>query len=356
MNKWFQDLLIGINISIKEAMKIMDKTSHKVLFVVNKNKKLLGTITDGDVRRWILKDGDLNEGVENIYNSNPLFFYENYDIEEIKRKMIETKIQWIPVVNKNKTIVDVLLWEEVFAEKFVEKGIKMNIPVVIMAGGKGTRLDPFTRILPKPLIPVGDKPILEIIMDNFSRYSVKDFYLTVNYKGDMIKSYFDNTKTNHRIKYVWENKPLGTAGGLKLLPKFKSEDFFLSNCDVIIKSEYDSILEFHKKNDYDMTIVASMQHFKIPYGVLAVKDGGKLLEIKEKPEYDFLVNTGMYVLKTKVIDEIPENEHYHMNDLIEKLREKNYKIGIYPISESSWLDIGQWGEYQSTVREMGVGS
>ena len=355
MKRNFDNLLINKTLTIKQAMQAMDKTSHKVLFVIDSHNKLIGAVTDGDVRRWILKDGDLNASVDNIYNKKPLYFDKDYDIEEVKEKMIETKIQWIPIVNKTKTIADILFWEDVFAEKFVNSSVKMNIPVVIMAGGKGTRLEPFTKILPKPLIPVGDKPILELIMDNFSKYSVKDFYLTVNYKGDMIKSYFDHSNTDYKIKYVWEDKPLGTAGGLKLLPKFKAQDFFLTNCDVIIRSEYDSILEFHKKNDYDLTIVASMQHFKIPYGVLAVKDGGKLLEIKEKPEYDFLVNTGMYIMKTKMIDEIPEDEFFHMTDLIDILREKDYKIGIYPISQNSWLDIGQWGEYQNTVKELGIG-
>ena len=354
MKKRLHDLLINKEVCIIEAMRIMDKTTHKILFVIDQDKKLLGSITDGDIRRWILKEGNLNETVAHIYNDQPLMFYKDYNIDDIKKAMIKTKIQWIPIVTKNKVIVDILLWEEVFAEKYIRNTSSVNIPAVIMAGGKGTRLDPFTRILPKPLIPIGDKPILEVIMDNFREYSVKDFYLTLNYKGDMIKSYFDSIKTDYNLNYIWEINPLGTAGGLKLLPKFDSEDFFLSNCDVIIKSEYDNILEFHKKNEYDMTIVASMQSFKIPYGVLAINNGGSLMEIKEKPEYNFLVNTGMYAIKTKVIDEIPENEFFEMTDLIEKLRSKNYKIGIYPISQSGWLDIGQWGEYQNTVRQLSV--
>jgi dTDP-glucose pyrophosphorylase len=355
MKNGFQGLMVNQGINILEAMKIMDESSRKILFVINDSQKLIGTITDGDIRRWILKGGDLSKEIVDTYNKTPLTFNDDYKISEVKKVMVERGIQSIPIINKKGQIKEILFWEEVFAEKFMENNVKVDIPVVIMAGGRGARLDPFTRILPKPLIPVGDKPILEIIIDNFQKYSVDNFYITLNYKGEMIKSYFDNTKKDYDMNYIWEMKPLGTAGGLKLLPEFESEDFFLSNCDVIINSEYDSILEFHKKNDFDITIVASMQSFKVPYGVLAINNGGSLMDIKEKPEYSFLVNTGMYAMKTSVIKEIPENTVFDMTDLISKLKEKEYKIGVYPISQRSWLDIGQWEEYNDTVKKLSVG-
>ncbi|MGE5328831.1 MAG: nucleotidyltransferase family protein [Deltaproteobacteria bacterium] len=354
MEEIFHDLLVHKEISVKQAMNIMDKTSHRLLFVVDKKNKLLGSITDGDIRRWIIKDGQLNESIEKVYNPKPTFFEEKVDMEEVKSTMLTAKIQGIPVVNRNKVIINILFWDDVFTEKFEIKKTKLNVPVVIMAGGKGTRLDPFTRILPKPLIPVGDKAILEIIIDNFTKYHIKKFHVIVNYKGEMIKSYFDNIKKDYKIKYIWEEKPLGTAGGLKLLPEFDEENFFLSNCDVIIKTEYDSILEFHKNSNNDLTIVASMQYYQVPYGVLSINNGGNLVEIKEKPEYNFLVNTGMYAIKTKIIKEIPEDKFFDMNELINLLKDKGYKIGVYPISRKSWVDIGQWAEYHNAVKDMTI--
>jgi len=211
--------LIVADGTIKQAMKQMSAIGEKELFVVNGENKLIGSLSDGDVRRWILKEGSLKEKVDRICNKDPKTVGESYEIESVKEVMLEQKIESIPVITTNNEVKDVLLWDDVFAGKIRKHREEIDVPVVIMAGGKGARLDPFTKILPKSLIPIGDKPIIEIIMDKFSEYGMKDFYVSVNHKAKMIKSYFEETNGKFNITYIEEEKPLGTAGSLKLLEK-----------------------------------------------------------------------------------------------------------------------------------------
>ena len=336
--------------SIKEALKQMDKAASKILFVVKKDNKLIGSLSDGDIRRAILKGVNLTEKVNSIMNNNPTFVDENYDIENVKKILLEKKFEAIPIVNCNKEVVDTLFWNKVFNDKPIRKYPKINIPVVIMAGGRGTRLDPFTRILPKALIPIGEKPIIEIIMENFAKFGISDFYISINHKAKMIKSYFEDFESKYNIYFIDEEKPLGTAGSLKFLQDKIGTSFFVSNCDVIINDDYTKIYDFHKKSNAQLTLVASMQHYVIPYGVCKIKRGGQLKKIYERPEYDFLINTGMYLLESSVPKWIPANEFYNITDLIQKLQKQNQKIVVYPVSEKSWIDVGQWEGFKATVR------
>jgi NDP-sugar pyrophosphorylase family protein len=218
-----------------------------------------------------------------------------------------------------------------------------------MAGGKGTRLDPFTKILPKPLIPIGDQPILELIMDRFHTYGMEQFYITLNHRSKMIKAYFEEFKTKYKIRYVDEKKPLGTAGGLKYLSDTTSGPIFVSNSDIIIEEDYGKILVFHKNNKNDITIVASVKNYNIPYGICEIENGGILKNITEKPNFNFLVNTGMYIIDSSVINLIPEGEFYHITDLIEDCKKTGGRIGVFPISEKSWIDIGEWEMYKKAL-------
>lgn len=342
-------------ISVKEAMRQMDKAGERILFVIDEGRKILGSLSDGDIRRWVLKEGSLAASIEKVFRRSPVVFSENYQLDEIKETMLKKKLQGIPIVDQQNRITKILFWEEVFEKEAAQIKGRIDIPVVIMAGGKGSRLDPFTRILPKPLIPIGDKAVIEIIADKFYQYGVNEFYISINHKARMIKAYFDEIHAAYKIRYVEEDNPLGTAGALKFMEERVRTDLFVSNCDIIVEADYLEILKFHKKKKYDMTIIGSFRHFTIPYGICTIENGGRLLGIKEKPEYDYLVNTGMYVLKKDTLALIPKNQYFDITDLIDQLLKNNGSIGVFPIDAKSWTDIGQWDEYHKSMRNLKIG-
>ena len=226
------------------------------------------------------------------------------------------------------------------------------IYAVIMAGGKGTRLEPFTKVLPKPLIPIHEKPIIEHIIEKFFNIGVNDYYFTLNYKKRIIKAYFDELQPEYSIRFIEEETPLGTAGSLRLLEGMLSGSFFVTNCDVIINANYYDIFTFHEKNGYDITLVASAKEYVIPYGTCELSGNGELLHINEKPKLDFLINTGLYVLKPKMIDLIPPKQIYHITELVEKAINNGNRVGVYPISDDSWIDVGQWAEYKQALEKI----
>ena len=346
-----KSLFIGKDRMIKEAMRQMNQVGEKELFVIEEENKLFGVLSDGDIRKWILSGGKLEEKVLSACNRNPITIGENFAIEEVKKLLLNYKIEAIPVLKGNREIAEVLMWDEVFSGKAVHHREKLDLPVVIMAGGKGTRLDPFTKVLPKALIPIGDKPIIEMIMEKFAEYGIREFYLSINNKSRMIKSYFEELSSKYTIKYVEEQIPLGTAGSLKLLQGKLKGKFIVTNCDVIIDCDYSEILKLHEEKEYDMTLVVSSKRYIIPYGICEIMNGGTLKSITEKPEYDLLVNTGMYILKSELLDLIPKNKYFNINELMLKAQQKDFKVGVFPISERAWIDIGQWDEYRKAVKE-----
>jgi NDP-sugar pyrophosphorylase family protein len=251
-----------------------------------------------------------------------------------------------------------MTWDRLMSEgKHVEiNRSAAGVPTVILAGGLGTRLYPYTKILPKPLIPFGEKPIIEVIMDRFNYYGVRNFHVSVNHMANMIKAYFSDQPADYKIGFVQEEKPLGTAGSLHLLKGAIKKDFFVTNCDILIDADYGGIMDFHKTNQNDITMVCCMKRSSIPYGIVEITKGGTLRSLKEKPEFDHLVNTGMYVVKPGMLDLVPKNKFFHFTDLIEKAKSKGHKVGIYPISENAWLDIGQIEEYRSALARVGQGA
>ena len=352
MNK-IQQFLVSEWETVLTSMKKLDDNAHKVLFVIDKSEELIGSITDGDIRRWILGGNELSVEVRNVCNNSPIFVSENYLDKEIKDLMLTKNIECIPVLSSDKIVKEILFWTDVFQDiKVIEPKKKMNYPVVIMAGGFGTRLAPFTTILPKPLIPIGDKSIVEHIIDRFLPYGIDNFHMTVNYKYKIIKSYFDDVERAYSINFVKEPKLLGTAGSLKLLKDDLDDLFIVTNCDIIIHADYSEIVDLHIKSGHDITLVTSMMSYKMPYGICEIDKGGSLLEIKEKPEFNFLISTGMYVLNKKVLDSIPDNEFFHITDLIEKIKRQGGSVGVFPISEKSWDDTGEWDEYKKAVKRL----
>ena len=338
--------LINPKDSIRNTLKKMDESITKTLYI-HEQKKLLGAVSDGDVRRAILAGLSLEEKVDQIMNQHPICYTVETSKETIKKTFLEKQIESIPIVNEQGEIINILFWKNIFEEKSNEY-VKLYNEVVIMAGGKGTRMKPFTHIFPKPLVPIGEKTMIEIIMDEFKKYNIHNFYLTVNYKKELLKAYFSDD-SNYGLTFIDEPEFLGTAGSLKLIGKKFKNPFFVVNCDILIKCDYSEIVEFHTKNNYALTMVASMQHIQIPYGVCEIETGGELLKIDEKPNLDFLVNTGLYLLNPEVTEYIPKNKFFHITHLMETLKKNGLKVGVFPISEKSWIDIGQWEQYKSSL-------
>jgi NDP-sugar pyrophosphorylase family protein len=219
-----------------------------------------------------------------------------------------------------------------------------------MAGGKGTRLKPLTHVIPKALIPLREKPIIQIIIENFASYGMKDFYISVNYKQEMIKQYLRDLKNSKvKIKYTKEEMPLGTAGSLNLLKDHLSSTFFLSNCDIVVDQNLIEVYRYHEANNNEMTIISALKNYHIPYGTITTSRGGILRSLTEKPELTFQVNTGVYILEPHLLREIPENKTYDITNLIKKIKIRGGKIGVFPVSENSWIDIGDWTEYRNAL-------
>jgi dTDP-glucose pyrophosphorylase len=350
-----KNLLVQSNLTIRSSMKTLNKTSVKCLLVIDNNKKLLGTLTDGDIRKSLLKGSILTDKIEKIYNKNPTVFKENnFSKKEAKEIFLNEKFDLIPIIDKDGKLIDYLDWQNLVNEKQKNKRTKINVPVVIMAGGKGSRLEPFTSILPKPLIPVHGKPVIQHIIEKFTNEGIDDYYISINYKGHILKAYFKELDPGNKYKYVQEKKMLGTAGSLSLLENKFTTPFVVTNCDVIIKTPTKTIYDFHLYQKNDITLVASAMEYTIPYGTCELNEDGNLSTINEKPKYNFLINTGLYILNPDMLSLIPKNKFLHITELIEKAINKNKKVGVFPIDDDEWVDIGQWTEYKKTIDKLNL--
>lgn len=340
-----KEICISREASIISALKQMDAIRHKLLIVI-RDEKFISLLSIGDIQRAIIKGVDMNSPISTILREKTKVASVNDDMKVVKATMKERSNEFMPIVNDDNNLVDVIFWEDLFESQPSPRKSNLNLPVIIMAGGQGSRLRPLTNILPKPLIPIGEQTMMEDIMDRFVNCGCKRFYISVNYKADTIKRYFDNLEGKpYEISYFQENKPLGTAGSLHLLNGQINSTFFVSNCDIIIDDDYSEILKYHRENKNEITVVAAIKNMGIPYGTLETKEGGLLADIKEKPNYTFKINTGMYILEPHLINEIPVDEFYHITFLIEKLMKQGRRVGVYPINEGSWIDVGNWDEY-----------
>jgi len=346
----YERVLVEGQLPIIEAVKLMNKHAMQVLLVTDDKRKLIGVVTDGDIRRAILNKIDFNKSIDAIMTRDPVTLSNPPDKQAAIRLMKKQGVRHIPIIDRDMKICGLLLWKDFFNNGDVTVRRKSNT-VVIMAGGKGTRLDLFTKILPKPLIPVGDKPIIEHIMDNFYKYGFERFFLSLNYKAEMIRLYFStDCQWKYSINFMHENEFLGTAGALSLMKHRLTDTFIVSNCDVLIDANMDRLLSYHKKNKNHATILGIVRNVEIPYGVLKAQQAD-LEEIVEKPEYHFVINSGVYVLEPEIIDLIAENQRIDMPTLLMEAKEKHYKVQIFPMT-GSWFDVGQWSEYQRAIQHI----
>lgn len=345
MNDRIKNISINKDAALIDALKQMDLQKIKLLLVLD-GDLYYSLLSIGDIQRAIIAGVSLDEPVYKVLRTEVKVASIHDSKEDIISHMRKKRNDFMPVIDSDGKIAEVIFWNDLFAETTINAKHIFTLPVVIMAGGQGTRLRPLTNVLPKPLIPIGEQTMMEDIMDRFVECGCKNFYVSVNYMADFIRHYFENfSKHKYNIEFFQETKPLGTAGSLHLLKNQIKETFFVTNCDIIINEDYGEILRYHRDNCNEITVVAAIKNLSIPYGALETKEEGLLCYIKEKPNYTFKINTGMYILEPHLIDEIPVDKFYHITFLIEKLMNEGRRVGVYPINEGSWTDVGNWDEY-----------
>lgn len=338
MKDW-KRVLISPTSSIRATIETIDNSAMQIAVVVDEKLRLLGTVTDGDIRRSILRGVSLDAPVTQIMNSNPVVANTNETRDAILAMMRTKVLHHIPVVNDDGCIEGIQLIDEVIQLPNYDN------PVVLMAGGLGTRLNPLTINCPKPLLEVGNKPILETILENFIENGFKRFYISVNYKGEMVEGHFgDGSKWGVEISYIREHARLGTAGALSLLPEKPFKPILVMNGDLLTKVNFRQMLDFHTEHNGYATVCVREFDLQVPYGVMKIENH-RLIGIDEKPVYRFFVNAGIYILQPEVLEFIPCNTFFDMTTLLEKVRENRGEIIPFPIREY-WLDIGQMSDFE----------
>ena len=334
--------------SLLSAMKLMDEQRVKMLFVFEK-EHFVSILTIGDIQRAIVKNIALDSPISNIVERNKKIAHVGESMEIIREKMLHLRAECMPILDEKGELADVVFWSDLFEKEETDLRPKIALPVVIMAGGKGTRLRPITNVIPKPLVPIGDKTILETILDQFESIGCHKFYMSVNYKADIMKYYLSQLDHQYDIEFFQEEKPLGTIGSVSLLKGKITTPFFVSNCDSINEQDYRDVYDYHVENHNDLTIVTMVKTFKIPYGVIETGEDGLMTSLSEKPELTYQVNTGVYILNPSCIDEIPKGEFFHITHLMEKIKTRGGRVGCFPVSEHSWKDMGEWPEYLKMI-------
>ena len=338
---WRQAIL-PLNSTVKQVIKNLDQVQIKIVLIVDEASTLIGTVSDGDIRRGLLKGLGLESNISSIVNYNPLVATVEMSRHFVMQLMEVNKVQQIPIVGEQQKLLGLHRWD-----KITSPVPRTNL-MVIMAGGKGTRMKPFTNILPKPLLPLKDKTVIEKIIENFLDYGFYNFKISINYKSKIIKSFFDELKPKYKVSFIEESKPMGTIGSINLLKNKLKSDFFVCNCDTLISENYDEILKFHKKSKNLITLVASSKHISIPYGVCEVDTNGDLIRIREKPKKNYLINVGIYIFKKEIFNYIKNYKKIDITELLDIMKRKNLKVGVFPSVKSVWYDVGQWENYNYT--------
>jgi len=332
------------------AIKKINQLGGQSLIVVANKDKLKGILSSYDLRKAIMNKNILNKDIKKIFNKNPKYVFSDNIKTDISNIYIKIKkFEILPVLDrKSRKIVDVLTQNKL--NKLKSKKLKnINCSVVVMAGGKGTRLKPYTEVLPKPLLPINKKPAIRHILEKFQKHKPKNFFITVNYKAEVLKSYFSETKGSYNIQIINEDKPLGTAGSLYYLKNKIKNRFFLTNCDTLIDTDYYELLNFHKKNKNDITTVVANKTFTIPYGVCEIKNNN--FSLMEKPKLKFKVNVGLYLIESKILKNIKQKKYLDFNSLLNETVRKGDKVGYYEIRDKDWIDVGQMDKYTNFVNK-----
>ncbi len=346
-----QSITIQPSTTLIDALKKMDSNECKSLLVTSTENQFVGVLSIGDIQRAILAGTSLENEINEILRKNPTIGTIDLSENQVKEIMIQSRIEFLPIVDLKNEISTIYFWDDLFTLKKLPPKNKFNLPIVIMAGGFGTRLKPLTNVLPKPLIPIGETTMLEEIFSRFNHYGCDDFYISVNYKAELIKYYLQSQNLPYNLSYFQEDKPMGTAGSLSLLKGKLTKTFIVHNCDILIDQDYSEIIDYHTANQFEITLVAVLKSYSIPYGTIETGMNGELVSLQEKPEMTFQINSGMYILEPHLMDEIPQDEFFHITHLIEQVKNRGGKVGVFPISENSWKDIGNWDEYLANFQQ-----
>lgn len=342
--KNIQNIKLTVNATIKEALQIIDGGAIQIALIVDENDKLLGTLTDGDIRRGLLNGFDLNSSIESIFFKTPTIAKISDTKEEILNLALSKKLHQIPIIDEHGKIVGIQEIEELIKPKG-----KTN-KVILMVGGLGTRLRPLTENTPKPMLKVGNKPILQTIVEKFAEYGYTNIVMCVNYKSHIIQDYFgDGSSFGVNIEYILEEKRMGTAGALSLLREKPTEPFFVMNGDLLTNINFEHMMDYHLQNNSIATMGVREYDFQVPYGVVNI-DGIDITSIEEKPVHKFFVSGGVYVLSPEVLEYIPNDEFFDMPTLFEKVITDKKKSISFPIREY-WMDIGRMEEFEKANNE-----
>ncbi len=342
----WERIIVRLDYKIIDAIKLIDKSALQIALVVDDNKKLIGTVTDGDIRRGILNDISLEQPVANIMKAKPITVAPNTPTDEIIKIMKEKLIYQLPVVDEDGCVTGLEVLNDLLKVKSIDNW------VVLMAGGLGARLSPLTDKCPKPMVKVGDKPLLETIVDSFVDQGFQHFYLAVNHLKDQIMDYFgDGSKRDVNINYLHEGKKMGTAGALSLLVEKPNKPIIVMNGDLLTKVNFKHLLEYHCSHKAMATMCIREYTMQIPYGVVEINNHS-ILSIDEKPQHKFFVNAGIYVLNPEALKLIPQNEHTDMTTLFEAIIEREYETAVFPVREY-WIDIGHTRDYEKANDDFG---
>ena len=350
MKKNFSKLCIPKTASMLQAMEQMDHVGHKLLMVMD-GDEFYGLLSIGAIQRAIVKGVGPTASIAEILRKNIVVCKREDGEETIKAEMLRCRAEYMPIVDGRK-IVDVVFWEELFGEALHTRATvgKYNLPVVVMAGGKGTRLRPLTNILPKPLLPIGKKTIIETIMDCFYEIGCRRFYVSLNYMADTIERYLtEHRRDGVELHFFREDKPMGSGGSLSLIRDRICEPFFVTNCDNLLQQDLAEIVEVHRQNRSEMTVVAAVKSLQLPYGNLVTGDHEQVVRVEEKPEFLFRVNTGVYVMEPHLLKDVPDNQYFPITDLMNMIIARGGRVGCFPITDGSWCDIGNWDDYTKAL-------
>ena len=332
------------NSTIEESLSVIDAGAVKIALVVNDDDQLLGALGDGDIRRGLLRKKTLNDTIEDVYSRNPVIAYEGHSSEELLRLCSTNRVSQIPIIGEDKRIIDLFFLDEELSKEHENT-------VVLMVGGLGKRLRPLTENTPKPMLKVGGKPILQTIVEGFSKHGFTNITMCLGYKSSVIRDFFqDGSRFGMNIDYIVEDKRMGTAGALTLLKKRPDKSFFVMNGDLLTKVNFEKMLDFHESNNSKATMCVREYEIEVPYGVVTINDEN-IYSIKEKPTHSFFVNAGIYLLEPECIDLIPENEFYDMTSLFEQLISAKNKTVSFPLQEY-WLDIGSHSDFSKAQNDI----